>query len=87
MRFLAFFHELQFSCIFNKNTCDQDNGNIFLPVSFKHPMLQIILYTDRKVRLYAGNINLNREDEKSIKKYIFLVNMPVKTCFSSPNVL
>ena len=41
-----------------------------------------------KVRLYAGNINLIRKDEKyvEIEKNDFLGNKTVKTLFSNPNV-
>ena len=42
-----------------------------------------------KVRLYAGDMPLNRKDEKlyvEIQKFDFLVNKTVKTFFSSPNV-
>ena len=28
---------------------------------FKHPVLQIILFTDMKVCLYAGDTNINRK--------------------------
>ena len=38
--------------------------HILLPVCIKHSILQIILFTDMKVCLYAGNMNLNRKDEK-----------------------
>ena len=31
---------------------------------FKHAILQIICFTDMKVRLYAGDMHLNRKDEK-----------------------
>ena len=42
-----------------------------------------------KVRLYAGNMNLNRKDEKyvDIQKIDCSGNKTVKTLFSSPNVL
>ena len=49
-----------------KNTLAQDNCNILLPVYFQHPILQIILSTDMKVCFYAGDINKNRKDEKSM---------------------
>ena len=49
-----------------KDTLDQDNCNIVLPVCFKHPILQVIWFTDMKVRLYAGDISLNIKDEKSM---------------------
>ena len=48
---------------------DHDNCNILLPVCFKHPILQIIRFTDMKVCLYAGDMNLNRKYEKSMWKY------------------
>ena len=42
-----------------------------------------------KVRLYAGNINLNRKDEKyvEIQTLDILANKTEKTLFSSPNGL
>ena len=42
-----------------------------------------------KVRLYAGNMNLYRKDEKyvEIQTFDFLGNKTVKILFSSPNVL
>ena len=68
MCFSRIFHEMQFSCILKyentKNTSDQDNCNIILPVCYKHPIFQIIRFTDMKGCLYAGHINLNRKDEK-----------------------
>ena len=43
-----------------------------------------------KVRLYAGDMHLNRKDEKKyveIQKFdLFLGNKTVKTFFPSPNV-
>ena len=43
-----------------------------------------------KVRLYAGDMHLNRKDEKKkyveIQKIDFLGNKTVKTFFPSPNV-
>ena len=39
-----------------------------------------------KVRLYAGDMNLNRKDEKyvDIQKYVFLGNKTGKILFSDP---
>ena len=48
---------------------DQGNCNILLPFCFKHPILQIILFTNMKLCLYAGNMHLNIKDEKSMWKY------------------
>ena len=42
-----------------------------------------------KVRLYVGDMHLNRKDEKmyvKIQTFDFLGNKTVKTFFSSPNV-
>ena len=42
-----------------------------------------------KVRLFAGDMHLKREDEKKyveIQKFDFLGNKTVKTFFPSPNV-
>ena len=39
---------------------------IFFPVRFKNSILQIIRFTDMKVRLYAGDMHLNRKDEKKV---------------------
>ena len=42
-----------------------------------------------KVRLYAGDMHLNRKDENKyveIQKFEFLGNKTVKIFFSSPNV-
>ena len=42
-----------------------------------------------KVCLYAGDMNINRKDEKKyveIQKFDFLGNKTVETFFSSPNV-
>ena len=46
------------------DTEDQDICNILFPVCFEHPILQIICFTDMKVRLYAGGMNLNRKIKK-----------------------
>ena len=81
MHFLTFFHELRISCLFLIKIRSRYRKY------FYQFLLNILCYNYSIYSLYAGNINLNREDEKSIKKYNFLVNMPVKTCFSSPNVL
>ena len=57
---------------------------LFYIVSFKHPLLQILWFTDIKVCSYAGDMNLNRKDEKKyveIKENDFLGNKMVKTFF------
>ena len=41
---------------------------VFLPVCFEHPILQIICFTDIKVRLYASDMLLNRKGEKKYVK-------------------
>ena len=51
---------------------------IFLPVCFKHPILQSLRITDMKVRLYAENMNLSRKDEKKYRNKFF-DNEVVKT--------
>ena len=41
----------------------KDNCNNLLPASFKHPLLQIIWFTDMIVCLNAGDMNVNRKFE------------------------
>ena len=41
--------------------------NSLLTICFKHPLLQIIYFTDMKVGLYARDLNINRKDGK---KYV-----------------
>ena len=59
------FYSLHVRKMKKKDTYDQDNCNILLPVSFKHPILQNLRFTDMKLRLYATDMNLNRKDENN----------------------
>ena len=48
---------------------------IFFTSFFKHPILQIISFTDMKMHLYARDMNSNRTDENKyveIQKFEFL---------------
>ena len=46
------------------------------------PILQIIRFTDMKVRLYAGDMNLNKKDEK--KNYVEIQTFNFLEMFYSP---